>query len=140
MIVALLITALPHAAAPQCAGVPVEAAVADYAGRVQAMDAAGIAALFGDDGQSITGGRTLIGSKAIAEFLAQFAAYRVTAETMTVDTLAEAVPGWRTDGHFTQTGNAPDGTAYSAQGRFSILWRCDPKLGWRVRHMETTGD
>jgi ketosteroid isomerase-like protein len=127
-------------AAIRCRDVSLTAAVADYASGMRAMDAARIAALFGEDGQAVIVNRTLTGSAEIAEMLRSFAGYHVLTDTMTIATTIGLAEGWRTEGPYRQTGIAPDGKHYLSHGRFTIDWRCDSQAGWRVRRLETRGD
>ncbi|MEI9927276.1 MAG: hypothetical protein WDN44_05665 [Sphingomonas sp.] len=62
----MLVEALLLIGTPHCHHISLDRAVADYAARVQAMDTAGIAALYGKDGQLVGGGKTLVGGEAIA--------------------------------------------------------------------------
>ena len=122
--------------APACAGMTLPAAVADYATRIQAMDVDRIGALFAPDGVAEAGGKTLTGAAENAEFLKAYAAYRVTSEAITIETLSPAPGGWAVAARFHQTGLTPDAKPYDAQGRLQITWRC-LSGEWRIARLAT---
>jgi hypothetical protein len=140
MLATLLMLALADPAAVRCGSSSLADAVADYSARIRTMDTEGIAALYGTDGQSVLGGRPLVGRDAIARFLGGFKGFKVTASTMTITATAPIAAGWHTDGSFTQVGTTPDGTRYSTIGIFRTDWACDVSGRWRVRRMETLSD
>jgi hypothetical protein len=140
MILPMLMSLQTAQPLPRCGGATLADAVGAVADRTRAMETARLAAMFGATGDSVMGGRTLVGEQAIGAYLAGFAGYRVTAETMTIASIEAQGSGWRTLGRFVQQGATPDGKPYASAGRFTIDWTCDPDAGWRIRHMETTAD
>jgi uncharacterized protein (TIGR02246 family) len=117
----------------------VRGALQRYVHLVQAMDHAGIAAMFAPDGEVVNPGREPIkGRAAIQAFLEQFAGYQVINEMMVPR--ATSVDG----NHATQTGTyrqrvrGPDGNVLDVSGNFVLDWIRDGSGVWLIQRAATT--
>jgi ketosteroid isomerase-like protein len=134
----MLLIALAVAANPsQCAGVPIRQMVDQYAALIRRQDSAGIAHLFGADGEvDNPGAAPIVGETAIRTLLSSFKGAVVKYEALTVADVAADGDAWRVTGRFHQTGTTPDAKAYDVAGSFDSVWTCSAD-GWRVRRMAT---
>jgi ketosteroid isomerase-like protein len=134
LLIALAVAANP----PQCAGVPIRQMVDQYAALILRQDGAGIAHLFGADGEiDNPGAAPIVGETAIRTLLSSFKGAVVKSEALTVaDVAAADGDAWRVTGRFHQTGTTPDAKAYDVAGSFDSVWTCSAD-GWRVRRMAT---
>jgi ketosteroid isomerase-like protein len=133
----MIIFAAAAAANPQCKGVPITSAVANYATLIRKQDSPSIAHLFGKDGVIDNPGAAPIrGETAILTMLSSFKGAVVKSEDLTIADLEAQADNWRVTGRFHQSGLTPAGKDYDVTGSFDSTWACAPE-GWRVRRMAT---
>lgn len=114
-----------------------QAVLAQYAMRVRAMDHAGIASLFADDGEIVNAGeRPIEGPAAIDAYLRRFAGYKVLRYEIVATKTTINGPAAVQTGSFHQRVRLPDGRVTDVFGKFKAEWMLTPN-GWRIWRMGT---
>jgi len=111
-----------------------------YATLVRKMDNGGIADMFTEDGQLVTGGKTIHGPQAIREFLDTFSKYKVQSETIEVRSVHGSSTAAHVLGHYDQMVQVPEGKVVEAKGGFSADWVRGADDVWRMRRLEAFPD
>jgi ketosteroid isomerase-like protein len=141
---ALLLCALlsacvsPKVAKQKADKAELEARLQHYSALVLAMDSAGIAAMFAEDGELVNPNRPPVrGRAAVRKFLAGFSDFHVISnvdllEGTTVDgDTAEQL------GTYSQSVRSPGGKVFEAKGRFEIGWVRDSSGEWLLSQVAT---
>lgn len=138
MTIAVVVLATAIAApAPAPKAAALQAALARYERLVRAMDHAGIASLFVQDGEVDNGGqRPIKGPAAIDAFLRGFSDYQVLRYEIVATRTSINDPAAVQTGSFHQRVRLPDGRVVDVFGKFKAEWVYTPQ-GWRIWRMGT---
>ena len=109
-----------------------------YVGFVARMNADSIGALFGEDGVLMKSSNvSIIGSKAVSEYLISFSGFHVISHRMNGDTLI-FVNGYAVQtGEYWQQVGIPSGDTVNVAGRFRIEWQRSKNESWKIHHIST---
>lgn len=114
------------------------AALAHYSDLILKMDAAGLAASFVDDGETVDGDQPpLRGPEAIRARLESFKGYHVLENKLSARETHVTGKEARMTGTFWQRVRIPDGSVVIAQGTFTADWVEVSKAIWKLRRMAT---
>ena len=110
------------------------AAVArEFSARYERGDAAGMAALYTDDGVALPPGRAAVRGRAALEAYWRLApGSRVTHHRVTPDSVVLAGPVAYDWGTYEARGAGADGKAWTAYGKYVIVWRETTPGTWRM--------
>lgn len=143
---ALASATLPACESPEVAAADaeqrrhVEAALDRYEDLMQAMDHAGLAAMYAVDGELANAGEHPVkGPKAIEAYLDRFAMFRVLdnrLEAMSTEVHGSAAEQRGTYRQHVRTGT---GEVMTVAGTFIAEWTREPDGGWKLHRMTTTG-
>lgn len=116
----------------------ISAGMQRYARLVEAMDHAGIAALFTPDGEiGIPGRPPIAGRDAILRHLESSRDVRVLSEQVTTETYDIHGANGHVTGHYRQRARLPSGRAVEARGSYAADWHREADGNWYIRFMTT---
>ncbi len=110
-----------------------------YAKLVEAMDEAGIAAMFAPEGDlEVPGRQPIRGPAEIRHYLEGFRNFHVLSEAMTTDAVSVQGSTAHSSGTYRQQVRLPEGNTVEVHGKYALDWVMRSDGAWQITRMGTT--